>query len=145
MKIFDFSNGKKGAFLAHATLVTWCDNHGGLKADFGRYEYHTGCGNNHDTSKKLEPSSFGVEAICFCLGEFICGDSSSWEWCAVGSVDWALKTARSVTDNRHNCSECNVLNCYEICQVCIHDVIKRGEEMAKYDDENPHECFYEDD
>ncbi|MCU7897008.1 MAG: hypothetical protein KZQ63_06525 [Candidatus Thiodiazotropha sp. (ex Lucinoma aequizonata)] len=51
----------------------------GVKLQIGRYEYHQGviCG----TDTPLTAKQYGVDAICFYIGEMkISGVSQGWEW-----------------------------------------------------------------
>ncbi len=105
MKVFDYTNGKKGDFLCEAPRPSFTSGtpngpHGGflhlarrsppgtnwtLQSAAGRSNYRTGA------NELLLPEMFGVEAICGCLGEWRAGTDSAWEWFVIGTEEWLAK------------------------------------------------------
>lgn len=93
MKIFDFTNGRKGEELGWAKRPDFCadslvERDGEIiKLKSGRYQYHNAAGTGLPGKEKLiNPSDYNVDAICFCLGSFRCGDEEIWEWCYLTST-----------------------------------------------------------
>lgn len=85
MKVFDFSNGKKGKQVGE--IARWTGSHGpgkvGGNFDIGRYDYTTeffGTENGHE--KTFTAKDFGVDAVCFCIGQMTHNDEWSWSYCA---------------------------------------------------------------
>ena len=110
MKIFDFTSGTKGKLLGEMNLANYsggwlvskngvtfkidlAQTHGG-KDD--RWEWHANAG--HTVKGKdvdIDPKDFGVDAICFCTGEFFhqwhAGHpeaKSHWCWNVIGTTEW---------------------------------------------------------
>jgi hypothetical protein len=110
MKIFDFTSGTKGKLLGEINLANYsggwlvskngvtfkidlAQTHGG-KDD--RWEWHANAG--HTVKGKdvdIDPKDFGVDAICFCTGEFFhqwhAGHpeaESHWCWNVIGTTEW---------------------------------------------------------
>ena len=110
MKVFDFTKGTKGKLLGQVKLtdyaggsrvekngetfnVTLSGSHGG--AD-DRWEWHKKAG--HTIKRQdvdLDPKDFGVDAICFCTGEYFhqwhAGHpdaESHWCWQVLGTTEW---------------------------------------------------------
>jgi len=84
MKIFDFSEGKKGELLADdmpkATgkfgLV------GNTEVSISRYRFCRDC--------QYHAADYGVEAICFCVGKVVGGEEDEWEWWFTADLSWVL-------------------------------------------------------
>lgn len=96
MKVFDYTNGRKGEQLGEVGRATYCEGHpfhngkfmtiGGKQAPHTEWSMHTGAG-RRDTP--LTPEQFDVEAICFCTGQISSGmDSGTWCWHVVGTSTW---------------------------------------------------------
>ena len=103
MKVFDYTNGRKGDLLGEVKRVTYCEGHpfhdgkfmtiGGKQVPQTEWSMHTGAG-YRDTP--LTPEQFGVEAICFCTGQISSGrDSGTWIWEVVGTSAWIDKAIES--------------------------------------------------
>lgn len=99
MKVFDFTDGKKGKFLGEAYRPSWMSGHladGGKEKYVVRnrqYQFHTAAGTTYKgKDQPMNPADFGVEAICFCIGEWKSGTDSKWEWCALYTPE-GLKAA----------------------------------------------------
>lgn len=110
MKVFDFTDGRKGRLLGQAPRAAAL--HGFLvrKGDKiyrveltsqgkhdGEWTWHSGAeyngrdGNGRCTGEQfsITPEQFGVEAICFCTGQWRTGeDAGKWVWSVVGTTDW---------------------------------------------------------
>ena len=110
MKVFDFTNGTKGELLADIKLIQYtggwfvskagntfkvelAESHGRAN---DRWSWASSAG--HTVNGKdidLDPADFGVEAICFCTGEFYhlwhAGHpeaESHWCWNVIGTTEW---------------------------------------------------------
>lgn len=100
MKIFDFTEGRKGAELgftrvANATggwLVRKADSvyKIELAAQPEGWEWATGASWLRGSKDEgILPESYGVGAICFCIGEMNVGNGKNvWRWFVVGTNDW---------------------------------------------------------
>lgn len=99
MKIFDFTNGKKGELLANIAyahaLDGWLARKGdrvfkvslAKKAPRGStWEWHSGAETKGGT--RIRPETFGVEAICFCTGAARMNAVEVWRWHVIGTDDW---------------------------------------------------------
>ena len=91
MKIFDYTEGKKGRLLDNQK-ISWCGPNGGVP-EIGRCSFHINCGTMQN---EIKPADYGVEAICFCIGEVQCGQDTYWDWNCVGSVEWASSLHQGV-------------------------------------------------
>jgi len=108
MKIFDFSNGKKGELLG---AVQRCDQTGGWLVKKGDKTFKVTLTKTHGPSNEewtwqtdaarfdhdsgtlvsIKPEDFGVGAICFCFGEMRFGSQDNngiWAWHVVGTQEW---------------------------------------------------------
>lgn len=136
MKIFDYTDGKKGALLGHASIphaahgwlvqkgdkvfkvelanppsasdVDWSWRSGALVKSFsddGKFEGEV----------ELKPEDFGVEAICYCVGEIKMGTGNYWEWSVHGTTEWNRAACKSgilkATFVRNNPIEARSLTC----------------------------------
>jgi len=117
MKVFDFTNGTKGDLLGHIKITDysggWFVEKDGstfkvqLSGAHGRknerWSWHLNAG--HAVKGKdvdIDPKDFGVDAICFCTGEFFhqWGEGhpeakSHWQWDVVGTADWNRRACKS--------------------------------------------------
>ena len=102
MKVFDFSNGTKGALLGEVRCASYTSGYPSVtdpvtgQSRFLRVakpqqmgfntqlQVSTGAG-HMDTPYK--PEDFGVDAILFCMGKMFAGrdDPGTWEWIVVGT------------------------------------------------------------
>ena len=113
MKIFDFTNGTKGEMLAAIKITDYAGgwlvgkNGNTFKVKLSgahagkdeRWTWHSKAG--HTVKGKdvdIDPKDFGVEAICFCTGEFFhlwhAGHpdaESHWCWEVIGTNEWNAK------------------------------------------------------
>lgn len=117
MKVFDFTSGQRGEQLAeikraewtggnlvkkdgHTYRVTLAGRHGGPEDDWA---WCTSAGHTtKDGDVPLDPKAFGVEAICFCLGEWYHTwhkghpeAESQWEWRVLGTKEWNRQACKS--------------------------------------------------
>lgn len=110
MKVFDFTNGSKGKELAEIKLAGHVYGHVVVKngqryrvtlADSGpagtNWAWHSGANNGEE----ITPEQFGVEAICFCIGEMFVqwhpghpDAVSQWEWAVLGTTEWNRKACK---------------------------------------------------
>jgi len=120
MKVFDFTNGEKGKFLAEVKITDFSDGwfvrkenkvyrveltNPKNKISTGEEEksginwaWASGAG-WADTEKLIRPEDFGVEAICFCTGntyhmwhEGHSEARATWEWNVIGTKNWNRKS-----------------------------------------------------
>ena len=105
MKVFNFTNGRKGEELANVKLAGqlggWIQVHNGQrykveltrKPGGGNWMWRTFADNGFDD---LKPETFGVEAICFCIGELKAGQGDAeWEWTVLGTTEWNREACKS--------------------------------------------------
>jgi hypothetical protein len=117
MKVFNFTNGTKGELLGEIKLAGWT---GGWLVGKGGKTYkvelaHKRGGSSEDWAwvsaagysakgedVAIRPEDFGVEAVCFCIGEVYhtwhAGHpeaQSAWEWKVVGTADWNRGACKS--------------------------------------------------
>jgi len=108
MKIFDFSDGKKGARLS---IIQRANSTGSSLVRKGEKTFKVSLANKpqrdneewrwHQTATffdhasqsdmAIKPEDFGVEAICFCWGQLFAGPEDPkgiWNWCVIGTQDW---------------------------------------------------------
>lgn len=106
MKIFDFTDGRKGKLLDAS--AAYCHRTGGWLvkkgdttyrvklADRGKrgtdWSWHTDAGDRNDNP--ISPETYGVGAICFCTGEFAMSGSTVWQWHVIGTTDWNREACR---------------------------------------------------
>ncbi len=117
MKVFDFTNGTKGELLANIKLTDyaggWLIEKAGstfkvqLAGAHGRkndrWSWHSNAGHRVKGERiNIDPKDFGVEAICFCTGEFFhqwhAGHpdaKSHWAWEVIGTTDWNRSACKS--------------------------------------------------
>ena len=140
MKVFDFTNGKKGDLLGEIKVANW---HGGwfvekngkvfrvelvnprnVKPVAGgksgvKWTWHSEATNFIEGKlKSIKPEDFGVGAICFCDAEYhvkwYVGHpecESEWQWSVIGTTEW----------NRQACKDGILKSTYS------HDVEKKVE------------------
>jgi hypothetical protein len=105
MKIFDFSTGKKGNFLAEATCGAlggwWLDGKriDGNSVKIGGYQYHKSL--HSRSGKEITPESLGVEAICFCQ-VFENNGNKVYNWYYVCTKKWLDANVDWKWDNSAN-------------------------------------------
>lgn len=90
MKVFDYTGGKKGALLGDIARPSY---HGGCLRDDvfysnkdERFQFHFSAGRTFKgVDTPIDVSEFGVDAICFCIGEWTTGNTSGseWVWCTL--------------------------------------------------------------
>ncbi len=117
MKVFDFTNGTKGELMGDIKLTdyagSWIVEKGGdtFKVQLAglhgrkneRWSWHAKAG--HAVKGKnidIDPKDFGVDAICFCTGEFFHEwhqghpeAKSHWKWDVIGTTDWNRSACKS--------------------------------------------------
>jgi hypothetical protein len=106
MKVFDYTDGKRGNLLKEIKLANSSD--GWLvKKDQKVYKVELskkdGCewakgATYYEDGKniKILPENFGVEAVCFCLGKWSCGiEKGSWKWIVIGSKEWNVSSCKA--------------------------------------------------
>ena len=102
MKVFDFTNGTKGAELGEIKRANAL--HGWLVRKDDRvfqvslanapegWDWHAGAtwlrwvGGEPQEDVAILPEDFGVQAICFCVGQMRHNDV--WQWAVVGTQEW---------------------------------------------------------
>lgn len=109
MKVFDYTGGEKGALLGDIARPSY---HGGCLRDDAfysnkdeRFQFHFSAGrtfNGVDTP--INVAEFGVDAICFCIGEWTTGSGGAeWVWCTLytdAGFEKALKDGTVVVKSR---------------------------------------------
>lgn len=88
MKIFDFSNGKKGDLLTSIRIPNgmqgFLDDAGKRIPSVDRYEFcisgDDGINGDYVFNARTLKKDFSVSAICFCTGQV--GDAWQWFYCA---------------------------------------------------------------
>lgn len=106
MKVFDFTNGKRGELLgevARPNYMEGCLVRKGNKVfriemakkrvGNGQWTWHTGAGRGfvgHPGHSTLRPEDFGVSAICFSVGQW----GEDWQWTVIGTDDWNRKAVK---------------------------------------------------
>ena len=111
MKVFDFTDGVKGKFLANIDRcnstgswtaekngklfkVTLAKSHGSKTDDWSWHNSATFRNFKNHTDVNILPEDFGVEAICFCKGFFLENvgiegeEQQRWQWTVIGTNDW---------------------------------------------------------
>lgn len=109
MKVFDFSTGTKGRELA---TIKCAGQLGGCLTTDGDKTYRVRLANAQDgwtfhfnasyymdgADVQILPENFGVEAICFCIGEIFHTwhkghpeAESAWEWVVIGTSGWTSR------------------------------------------------------
>lgn len=102
MKVFDFTNGKRGELLGEVKRIAFA---GGalvrkgnkvFRIDVAKKEkgslwtWHECAGfRSSGEDVRITPEEFGVSAICFCSGQFVPGNE--WHWHVLGTADWNRK------------------------------------------------------
>ena len=103
MKVFDFTDGKKGRLLANVSCVNgmggWLVRKGNkvFKVELANapkgWAWHSGAtiplfyNERYDSDQPLTAEEFGVEAICFCSGEIV-QPPLGWQWHVIGTDAW---------------------------------------------------------
>jgi len=103
MKIFDFSEGKRGRLLGHARRPTFSgptfhDGNGWVKITIAGCDYTSEAGTGFgefESTEKYEPGTWGVAAICFCEGKFSAGEDDFWKWTFTATDAWLAKRGYS--------------------------------------------------
>ena len=102
MKVFDFTNGKRGELLGEVKRIAFT---GGALVRKGNKVFRINVAKKekdaqwtwHETAGfrsggedvHITPEQFGVSAICFCSGQFFPGNE--WHWHVLGTADWNKK------------------------------------------------------
>lgn len=96
MKVFDYTDGKRGELLAKVKMAGFRGGYIVVKDDCRfRIELQNepegwdwACEADNGFGD-LKPETFGVQAICFCLGEWNQGlGVKIWEWVVLGTNEW---------------------------------------------------------
>lgn len=119
MKIFDYTNGNKGKLVGETKIASalgssLAEKNGvTYKIKMARPENVTGAEENwewHEGASfwsngqlvDITPEQFGVEAICFCTGEWFYqwhaghpDAKSHWQWTVLGTNDWNRAACKS--------------------------------------------------
>jgi hypothetical protein len=103
MKVFDFTNGKKGELLGEVRRTAyqsgWLVRKGNkvFKVELANaprgWSWQSGAGRGfvgHPDHWELKPEDFGVSAICFSVGEW----SGVWQWTVLGTEEWNRKACK---------------------------------------------------
>ena len=103
MKIFNYTNGKKGELLAEVSVAqelgSWIVKKGAtfkvslIKPVVSGEEWLWR--NSANNGEAIKPENFGVDAICFCIGKIDtlwhkghpC-HQSVWSWSVIGTPAW---------------------------------------------------------
>jgi len=108
MKIFDFTEGKKGKRLGHQAMdfvggwILTMANDIKVQVSMNRYDFADKFGKPHEedqlTTMENVVEKFGVEAVCFCCGkdEY----QGTWEWRFLATREWLNNHKHSLTVNR---------------------------------------------
>lgn len=111
MKVFDFTNGRKGEELDDIKIANslegWLVRKGdkvykvelndGIQRSFGAdadVSWHSGAtwlrwANGEPIEDvRILPEDFEVAAICFCTGRWSAGENSRWNWVVIGTAEW---------------------------------------------------------
>lgn len=89
MKVFDYTGGKKGKLLGDIARPSWMAGCYRDRQILGnadtRYEFHTAAGRSNKArdDTPINVSDFGVEAICFCIGQerpYGSHEQGEWKW-----------------------------------------------------------------
>lgn len=109
MKVFDFTNGKRGELLGDIRrpgyMSGWLVSKGNKvfkielagKHGGGDWAWQSEAGygfRNTPGHALIRPEDFGVSAICFCTGSWRCDGKDVWQWAVVGTDDWNRKAVR---------------------------------------------------
>lgn len=105
MKIFNYTDGRKGKLLDNIKLAGslrgWLRSEGdnvyriSVAAPAARdteWSWHSGAtylayvSDDDYEEVEITPDSYGVEAICFCMGQM--GRGGDWQWVVIGTDDW---------------------------------------------------------
>ena len=124
MKVFNFTDGKKGDLLGDIKIA---GSHGGwfvekngssFKVELAnprnvapiaggksgiKWEWHLEATNIIEKKETpIKPEDFGVDAICFCIGEFYVAwhvghpeVETEWNWTVIGTTDWNREACKS--------------------------------------------------
>lgn len=101
MQVFDFTNGKRGRKLGDTKRPefmgsTYHDGKDFVSITIADCGYHRNAGWGFPSCEDpayrdggyLTPEAYGVEAICFCLGEMSMGDQTFWDWNFLATPEW---------------------------------------------------------
>ena len=93
MKVFDFTDGKKGKLLAETQIInsngSWFKPNTEEPWKIGSITFAdsaTQWDYDKKKDKHLLATQFGVEAICFCTGQD--SISKEWDWMFIATDDW---------------------------------------------------------
>lgn len=113
MKVFDYTDGRKGKLLAN---INRANSSGGWLVRKGDNIYRVELTNaprlwswacsatrpifNEEGKfageEEITPEEFGVEAICFCTGEITSPkDMAGWHWTVLGTDAWNRKSCKA--------------------------------------------------
>jgi hypothetical protein len=111
VKIFDFSEGKRGRLLGYARRPTFSgptfhDGNDWVKIKIAGCDYTSTAGRTgtklengaivaDEKTEAYEPGTYGLEAICFCEGKFWAGEDSFWSWKFLATDAWLAKRGYS--------------------------------------------------
>lgn len=111
MKVFDFTNGVKGKLLSEVhrpSYATGCLRDDKFYSNKNKsITFMFGAGSTFKgVDTPLNPKDFGVEAICYCTGQWNSGEGGAqvWEWDSIGTEEWlqeALKTGLVICSERN--------------------------------------------
>lgn len=106
MKIFDYTDGKKGKLLANTGIANSMDGWLVRKGDKvfrvklakksprgTSWEWQSGA--QFRNGKEIRPEDFGVEAICFCTGEAKFSGVTCWMWHVIGTQEWNREACKN--------------------------------------------------
>lgn len=106
MKIFDFSNGVKGAYLGDTTWSGsggWWLNGKRIEKNSVQIGRYTFCEFLYGPkSEKVLPEKFNVQAICFCQAFKNNYGETVYEWYYTASKDWLDKNTKWKWDDKAN-------------------------------------------
>ncbi|MGW8177566.1 MAG: hypothetical protein ACWGQW_02055 [bacterium] len=98
MKIFDFSEGKKGKLLGEVSRPDYLPgvyiSETEVALPVWRYTFHSSGSRGNKNQwvsfdMKTLKKEFGVEAICFCMGQLSSGsDAGEWIWHYCATKKW---------------------------------------------------------
>ena len=128
MKVFDFTDGKKGKLLGDIKKQNssggwfvvknnkkYCvrlNNESpweGVKFRWAKHAtYYDPKNGNEMGEVQILPEHFGVDAICFCYGGFKeMGNDTVWEWTVLGTNEWNKNACKKgiLKATIHHCSD----------------------------------------
>lgn len=111
MRIFDFSDGKKGRCLGEISRISYMDISAvdGVSMDIGRYQYCKAVRAGSHPGSILSPDRYNkgsqkkITAICFCMGQKDPSQPQSpYNWCYTASTE----IAQQLHSNHMNNTSC---------------------------------------